>query len=63
MLKKKRQETSLAGGGVMQPSAVAKLGTVTKPGAEGALCLDCRGLADAGGQPELSPQVTMMNSG
>lgn len=47
----------------MQPSAMAKLGTVTKPGAEGALCLDCRGLADAGGQPELSPQVRMMNSG
>ena len=44
----------------MQPSAmasvgtVAGVGTVTSLGAEGALSLDCRDLADAGGQPELS---------
>lgn len=34
----------------MQPSAMARLGTVTRFGAEGALRLDCRGLADAGAQ-------------
>lgn len=48
----------------MQPSAMARLGTVTRFGAEGALRLDCRGLADAGAQflqPELSSQVRMMD--
>lgn len=40
--------------GVMQPSAMARVGTVTSLGTEGALGRDCRGLADAGGQPELS---------
>lgn len=62
MLQKKEQEASLAGGGVMQPSAMAKLGAVTKLGAEGALCHDCRGLADAGGRPELSSRVRLMDS-
>ena len=38
----------------MQPSAMASVGTVTSLGAEGALNLDHRGLADARGQPELS---------
>lgn len=48
----------------MQPSAMARLGTVTRFDAEGALRLDCRGLADAGAQflqPELSSQVRMMD--
>lgn len=38
----------------MQPSAMANVGAVTSLGAEGALSLDRRDLADAGGQPELS---------
>lgn len=46
----------------MQPSAMARLGTVTRLGAEGALCLGCRGLAGAGGQPELSSQVRVMDN-
>lgn len=54
--KKKEQETSLTRGGVMQPSAMSRLGTVTKLGAEGALCLDCRGLADAGTRQSSAPR-------
>lgn len=46
----------------MQPSAMARLGAVTRFGAEGALCLDCRGLAGAGGQPELSSQARVMDN-
>lgn len=46
----------------MQPSAMAKLGAVTKLGAEGDLRRDCRGLADAGGRPELSSRVRVMDS-
>lgn len=38
----------------MQLSATASVGTVTSLGAEGALSLDHRVLADAGGRPELS---------
>lgn len=37
----------------MQPSAMARVGTVTSLGAERARGWGCRGLADAGGQPEL----------
>lgn len=54
MLQNEMQETSLAGDGVTQPSAMASVGTVTSLGAEGALSLDQRGLADAGGQLELT---------
>lgn len=40
--------------GVMRPSAMASVGTVTSVGAERALSPDRRGLADAGAQPELN---------
>ena len=46
----------------MQPSAMASAGTVTSRGAERARSLDRRGLADAGGQPELSLTARAMGS-